>query len=177
MQPIVGIDQSTRASGWAIITPEGSIAEYGVLKTPRGKTGLVAALWQAHAIEEFLLLRGLQHIGLENLFFSDNYSKDTIFLLGALRGMVVLAAEQNNIVYHTVGSPEVCRHVGCAVNANRDIKKKASRVAAAMDLWHDDKLWEEVPEDAADAIHIGMIVWKRLRLAELADMSSGAIIE
>lgn len=177
MLPILAVDQATQKTGWAIINTDGFIAEYGIIKTPDKLHGIEAALWQCDAIEEIVLLRGFRQIAIEQLFMHKERSPDTIFLLGELRGMIIHMAHQHGVDCHTVSSPEVCRHIGCAVNVNRDIKKKASRVAAAMDLWHDDKLWQEVPEDAADAIHIGMIVWKRLRIAELADISSGAIIE
>lgn len=164
---ILAIDQSTSSSGWCYLA-DGVVQEYGVIKTPKAFHGLGAALWQCQQLLGVAArYEGLQAIAIEDLYLPGMHSNvKTLTLLGALRGMLVLIAHQNGWQWQTVTSPEICEHLGIRVNTPRPQKKRASRQIAAMELFGCRTRYQEIPEDAADAIAIAEIAERKLTLLE-----------
>lgn len=164
---ILAIDQSTRSSGWCILS-DGMLLEYGVVKTPSGKQGLEAALWQCQQLAGIAAQNNIQALAIEDIFVPSLKAQNakTIVLLGCLKGMLVITADRYNWQWVTVTSPEVCQHLGLKVNTPREQKKRASRQIAAMELFGDRTRYEEIPEDVADAIAIGGIAMRKLLISE-----------
>lgn len=172
MITILGLDQSTRCSGWVVIT-DGTIQEHGVIKTPSKRKGLDAALYQADAIEEMIFLRGIETIALEELHTGGKTGANIIYLLGALRGMVIRIAHVHDVRYEVVSTQDMCAYLGISAFTAREAKKRASRQIAAIDLFGDRTRWQEIPEDTADAIAIAGIAYSRLHLeARIAESAS-----
>ena len=172
---LLAIDQSTRCSGWALYNDDG-LVEFGIFKTPAALTGVEAAFWQVDAIEEAVALKGIKVLALEKLYIPrDDHSKskskridpNTIFLLGELRGMLLLTVRQYGCQVENIASTEVCQHIGVSPFTPRTAKKRASRQSAAMDIWQDRSKWKDIKEDAADAIAIGAVAQRRLRIASM----------
>lgn len=171
---ILGLDQSTAKTGWAVIK-DGELGGHGNIKKPYKLKGMEAALYQRDAIADLLLcipLRHLDAIAFESLHKSKQTSMDVIFLLGALRGMVAALAHDAGVRYEFVSSPEVCAYIDMPPNTDRDTKKKTTREIVAMDLFQDRSRWKEIDEDEADAIAIGMIAYRRLLLESRIDSST-----
>lgn len=179
---ILGIDQSTRSSGWCLLA-EGVIQKYGVIKTPENLTGLEAALHQCEQIELVINAKNADVLALEDLYLpkffgrvrktsngyeepKDTLNAKTLILLGSLRGMLVLTARKLDIQHLLITSPEVCEYLGIPVNTARTPKKRTSRQIAAMELFGDRTRWQEIPEDTADAIAISQIAQRKLLISE-----------
>lgn len=175
---ILAIDQSTSSSGWCYLA-DGRIQEYGVIKTSSKLQGLEAAIYQTAMIDDLVTrflptVMAIEDIYLPNFFNSfkkttngneptkGSLNAKTIILLGSLRGMLIGVAAREGMEYVLVTSPDICNHLGIAVNTPRVSKKRASRQIAAMELFGDRTRYKDIPEDAADAIAIAQIAERRL---------------
>jgi Holliday junction resolvasome RuvABC endonuclease subunit len=162
---ILGIDQSSKRSGWALLA--GDNVNFGAYKTPTGLKGLEACLWQADAIEDKLLNSGAKVLAIEDIFLGEN--AHTAFVLGALRGMLVWIAHQHNVKLVIISSADLCNHLSIPINSERKVKKRTSKYLAAIELWGNKSLHKNISDDEADAFHIAKIAQSRLKVLSLMD--------
>lgn len=169
---ILALDQSTRKTGWAAIDDDGIVRSWGLIKTPSKYSGLEAARYQAHEVDalmDLIPIRTAKIVAIEDLHTGKNTSPKIIYLLGALRGMLVYIVGKRDLRYVICGSKDVCDFIGVSAFCKRDAKKRASKQAAAMELWQDRSRWTEMQEDIADAICIGKIAYQKLRLEAMME--------
>lgn len=174
LYPVFGIDQATGVSGWCCLV-QGRIEDMGTIRKPSSLSGLDAAIWMVDALEREMVNHNVGAIAVEDLhlqrFFKKSRKKGddaspvnarTIFLLGNLQGALAHVAHQHGYLFSLVTSPEVCAHLGIPVNTPRDEKKRAARQIAASELYGDRTRYLEIPEDAADAVAISEIAYRKL---------------
>lgn len=162
---ILGIDQSTQCTGWCHICGNGEINDYGIIKSPNGKTGLDAAYYQTKAIEELVAVRSITLVAAEDIYLPTAKSKSnpkTTFLLGSLKGMIYYMCRERGVDFRLVTSNQICQHLGISPFTARDQKKRASRMIAALDLWGDRSRYLEISDDVADAIAISLIAQRTI---------------
>ena len=151
---VLGVDPAaTGPTGYGVIESAGRncrLLHYGALRVgvKRQKESLGAALQDVHAllcklIEEF----SPQALAIEGIFSALNVR--TALRLAEMRGVVLLAAAQNNIVVHSYSPREVKASV--AGHGNADKRQIQVMVRALLRM-------EEIPEPAhaADALAVAL---------------------
>lgn len=96
---ILGVDPGLRATGYAVLqgSPQGvRLKEHGVIRTD-GNTPLPARLHEIHAVLDRLLEQSRPvEVAVEDLYAAQRFPR-TAILMGHVRGVVILAAEEQGI--------------------------------------------------------------------------------
>ena len=151
---VLGVDPAaTGPTGYGVIESDGRncrLLHYGALRVgaKRQKESLGAALQDVHAflcklIAEF----SPEALAIEGIFNALNVR--TALRLAEVRGVVLLAAAQNNVVVHSYSPREVKASV--AGHGNADKRQMQVMVRALLQM-------SEIPEpsDAADALAVAL---------------------
>lgn len=151
---VLGVDPAaTGPTGYGIIESDGrrcTLLHYGALRIPpkRHAESLGAALQDVHTricqlIEQF----SPQALALEGIFSALNVR--TALRLAEVRGVILLAAAQNNLAVHSYSPREVKASV--AGHGNADKRQMQIMVRALLQM-------AELPEpsDAADALAVAL---------------------
>ena len=151
---VLGVDPAaTGPTGYGVIESDGRncrLLHYGALRVgvKRQKESLGAALQDVHVrlcklIEEF----APHALAIEGIFSALNVR--TALRLAEVRGVVLLAAAQNNIAAHSYSPREVKASV--AGHGNADKRQMQVMVCALLQM-------KEIPEpaDAADALAVAL---------------------
>ena len=95
---ILGIDPGIARCGWAIVETRGAKLEaksYGCVETPAGMEVSVRLLIIHKEITKIIKKYSPGALSIEELFFNTNAK--TAFVVGQARGVILLAASQNNL--------------------------------------------------------------------------------
>ena len=157
---ILGIDPGTAALGYGIverISGRLRAIDYGVLTTTPAEP-LPTRLLTIHAgVAELIETHRPEIVAVERLFFSKN--AQTAFGVGQARGVVLLAAAQAGIPVREATPSEVKSAVAGHGGADKD--QIARMVALILGL-----ATLPTPDDAADALAIGIWAANRERVGE-----------
>ena len=146
---ILSVDPSLRGTGYAILEESGSrirCLEYSVIRnSPR--LSQEACLIAIHkALEASIIKYNPVALSIEKVIFVQSYA--TAIVLGAARGVAVLAAAQKGLSIHEYPPKRVKQAVVGRGAATKD--QVAFMIRALLGLT------ETPPSDAADAIAIGL---------------------
>lgn len=109
---ILGIDPGSRNMGWAVLTGQGCLVDWGTVKT-RPKTPQPETLLILHqALDDLVAQFNPARIALEDLFFSRNVqsamrvgeARGTVLLISAQHGMPVVSYTPQKIKMILTGS-------------------------------------------------------------------------
>lgn len=151
---VLGVDPAAAGpTGYGVIEGDGRVCRllhYGALRIApqRHKESLGAALQDVHTLLCKLILDFSPHVlAVEGIFSALNVR--TALRLAEVRGVVLLAAAQNNIMVHSYSPREVKASV--AGYGNADKRQMQTMVRALLRM-------EETPEpaDAADALAVAL---------------------
>lgn len=153
---IVGIDPGTQVLGYSVIEyrrPGMELLVSRVLKVPAklDLSGKLLHIWTE--IGQWLNQDKPDQVAIEDIFVQ--YNIQSAFKIGQARGVIILAAAQQNIPIHEY-SP---REVKCAVTGNGNASKEQ---VAAMVRRHFPQIPAESPLDLTDAIGIAICHINRL---------------
>ena len=146
---ILAVDPSLRGTGFAVLEETGSkgrCLEYSVIKNPPSlsQEGCLIAIHEA--IEAAISRHQPVALAIEKVIFVQSYA--TAIILGAARGVAVLAAAQRGLSIHEYPPKRVKQAVVGRGAAAKD--QVAFMIRALLGLT------ETPPSDAADAIAIGL---------------------
>lgn len=157
---IIAIDPSLRCTGFAILRQTGSkiaCLQYGTIKNPP-KLTMSQSLLQIHTtIRDLLVTHGPQAMAIESVIYVQSYQ--TAITLGSARGAAVLAAAEKGIPIHEYAPRRVKQAV---VGRGGAAKNQVGFMVRAL-----LGMTETPPEDAADAIAIGMTHFQSAAAAAL----------
>jgi crossover junction endodeoxyribonuclease RuvC len=146
---ILSVDPSLRGTGFAILEETGSkirCLEYSVVKNPPSlsQEGCLIAIHEA--IKGAVERHAPTALAIESVIFVQSYP--TAIILGAARGVAVLAAAQKGLSIHEYPPKRVKQAV---VGKGAAAKEQVAFMIRAL-----LGLTETPPSDAADAIAIGL---------------------
>lgn len=146
---ILAIDPSLRGTGFAVLEEIGTkvrCLEYSVVKNPASlsQEGCLIAIHEA--ISAVIKSHGPTALAIEKVIFVQSYP--TAIILGAARGVAVLAAAQAGLSIHEYPPKRVKQAV---VGKGAAAKEQVAFMIRAL-----LGLTETPPSDAADAIAIGL---------------------
>lgn len=147
---IIGIDPGTARVGWAAIVVTGNhirAPSYGCITTPAKEPAETRLLAIHREIAKLLTKYKPQCLALEDLFFATNAK--TVIPVGQARGVVLLAAAQQNIPVASYAPRVVKRAI-----AGDGMADKAQVTRMVMRILHLDT--PPKPDDTADAIAIAL---------------------
>lgn len=146
---ILAIDPSLRGTGFAVLEEIGSkikCLEYSVVKNPASlsQEGCLIAIHEA--VSSVIKRHNPNALAIEKVIFVQSYP--TAIILGAARGVAVLAAAQAGLSIHEYPPKRVKQAV---VGKGAAAKEQVAFMIRAL-----LGLTETPPSDAADAIAIGL---------------------
>jgi crossover junction endodeoxyribonuclease RuvC len=147
---ILGIDPGTATTGFGLIKKEGgdiSFIKCGIISTPAG-TPLHHRLETIFEdLNEIIKDTAPDHVAVEELFFATN--SKTAISVGQARGVILLAAKQNNLTFFEYTPLEV--KMAITGYGAADKKQVQEMVKSVLKLEKVPK-----PDDAADALAIAI---------------------
>jgi crossover junction endodeoxyribonuclease RuvC len=165
---VLGIDPGTAALGYGIVELAGGRVreiDHGCLETTPDRS-LPERLNSIHGlVDELIELHRPHLLAVERLFFSRN--AQTAFAVGQARGVVLLAAAQHALPVREATPSEVKSAV-CG-DGRADKAAVARMVALVLGMAS-----LPVPDDAADALAIG--IWAAHRTRD-AEVTSSAVLD
>jgi crossover junction endodeoxyribonuclease RuvC len=155
---IIGVDPSLRGTGYALLAYNRShekVLTYGVISNPAALTQSACLVAIHKAIDELIVEYRPSAMAIENVIYVQSYK--TAIVLGAARGVAILAAASRGLAIHEYAPRKVKQAV-----VGRGGAQKAQvgfMVRALLGLS------ETPPADAADAIAIGLTHIQAVRSA------------
>lgn len=146
---ILSVDPSLRGTGFAILEETGSkirCLEYSVVKNPPSLSQEACLIAIHEAIKGAIERHAPTALAIEKVIFVQSYA--TAIILGAARGVAVLAAAQKGLSIHEYPPKRVKQAV---VGKGAAAKEQVAFMIRAL-----LGLTETPPSDAADAIAIGL---------------------
>lgn len=146
----MGIDPGTARVGWAVISIQNTHASaisYGCITTPTEKSTEKRLLLIHTQLTTLFATHKPQSVALEDLFFATNAK--TVIPVGQARGVVLLAAAQQNIPVVSYSPRAIKRAI-----AGDGTADKAQVTRMVVRLLHLDT--PPKPDDTADAIAIAL---------------------
>jgi crossover junction endodeoxyribonuclease RuvC len=152
---ILAVDPSLRGTGFAVLEEVNSrirCLEYSVIKNPPSlrQEGCLIAIHDA--LENAITRHHPSTLAIEKVIYVQSYA--TAIVLGAARGVAVLAAAQKGLSIHEYPPKRVKQAVVGRGAAGKD--QVAFMIRALLGLT------ETPPSDAADAIAIGLTHFKTI---------------
>lgn len=147
---IIGIDPGTARVGWAVVAVNGSkisALSYGCITTPVRDSPEMRLLTIHDKLTQVLITYKPKNLALEDLFFGTNAK--TVIPVGQARGVVLLAAAQQNIPVVSYAPRAVKRAI--AGDGMADKTQVTRMVMRILRLDTPPK-----PDDTADAIAIAL---------------------
>ena len=147
---VLGIDPGTAATGYGVVERTGSrlrAVDYGCLETLPTQE-LPRRLLEIHqAVTELILTHRPALLGVERLFFNRNVQ--TAFAVGQARGVVLLAAAENDLPVFEYGPHEVKLAVTGYGRAGKEQVQRMVQMVLGMPTL-------PRPDDAADALAVAI---------------------
>ncbi len=146
---ILAVDPSLRGTGFAILEEEGSkirCLEYSVIRNAASLSQEACLIAIHRKLEEAIRRHQPSALAIEKVIFVQSYA--TAIILGAARGVAVLAAAQQGLSIHEYPPKRVKQAV---VGKGAAAKEQVAFMIRAL-----LGLTETPPSDAADAIAIGL---------------------
>jgi crossover junction endodeoxyribonuclease RuvC len=147
---VLGIDPGTAATGYGIVSREGSrlrAIDYGCVET-RPEYAPASRLQHIHrAVSDLIELHQPAMLAVERLFFNRNVQ--TAFAVGQARGVVLLAAAQHDLPVFEYGPHEVKMAVTGYGRADKQQVQRMVQVVLGMSSL-------PRPDDAADALAVAI---------------------
>lgn len=143
---VLGVDPSLRGTGYAVLsgTSPSSLAcrEYGVIKIPPSYSVEACLLEIHHSLREVINRQNPEILAIESTIYVQSYR--TAIVLGAARGIALLAAAQSGLSIHEFAPRKIKKAV-----VGRGAAQKEQIIFMIRSLL---KLPEDPPSDAADAL-------------------------
>lgn len=146
----IGIDQSTRESGFAIFSGD-TLLRVGCISSNHANT-LARITDQASQIKSLYDEYHANLLAIEDIYLS--VSAKTLVFLAQLQGAIYYAFRHENVV--AIHPSRVNSHLGLSPSARRPLRKATSIQVAKYELMEAD-INLDISDHEADAIHIGRI--------------------
>jgi crossover junction endodeoxyribonuclease RuvC len=160
---ILGIDPGTAAIGYGIVERSGSrlrAVDYGCLTTSADRSMPERLLEIHQLVDELIALHQPSIVAVERLFFSKN--AQTAIAVGQARGVVLLAAAQHAKPVREATPNEVKSAIaGYGAADKEQVQRMVQLVLGMSELPR--------PDDAADALAIGVTIANRVGQADRAN--------
>ncbi len=156
---VLGIDPGTAALGYGIVERNGSLraVDFGCLVTGAERP-LPDRLLAIHdLVRDLIELHGPDVLAIERVYFSRNVQ--TAFAVGQARGVVLLAAAEHGVPVREATPSEVKAAVAGYGAADKEQVARMVQLLLGMSAL-------PTPDDAADALAIGIWAAHRIRRGE-----------
>ncbi|HUF28075.1 MAG TPA: crossover junction endodeoxyribonuclease RuvC [Gemmatimonadaceae bacterium] len=144
---VLGIDPGTATTGFGVVRSDGSglstLVECGVIRT-RARDPLPARLHEIHeGVCELIERHAPDALSVEDVFYARNVR--TTIVLGHARGVILLAAQQRNVVVHELPPAEIKKAVaGTGAASKEQVQFMLTRLLRLKSA--------PEPSDAADGV-------------------------
>lgn len=97
---ILGVDSSTKSTGWTLMTTDGELVEYGLIKTDKDATEIEKIMEHKHYFEKLFKEHSISHTICEDQYMGRNVK--TLKQLVRVSTIAALITTENNATFDLV---------------------------------------------------------------------------